>query len=114
MVPGFVGTSSKFKTVTSDWSSFNLLFYPQVQKSLDNAYKLFILDAQPLPGHKKPGVKEKNATTIETKSNEEKVTELQMQYDYLTQVLKVATRLHESSDDTLRAHVSMDTIDLSM
>jgi hypothetical protein len=81
-------------------------FFPtktQVQKNLDNAYKLFILDA---PSGQKPSVKQ----DAKKPTNEEKVSQLQLQHDYLTEVLKVATRLYEMSDDTLRGHVSMETI----
>ncbi|KAI5725481.1 hypothetical protein M8J77_016007 [Diaphorina citri] len=75
----------------------------EVQKNLDNAYKLFILDA---PSGQKPSVKQ----DAKKPTNEEKVSQLQLQHDYLTEVLKVATRLYEMSDDTLRGHVSMETI----
>uniref|UniRef100_A0A8D9F3V9 Uncharacterized protein n=1 Tax=Cacopsylla melanoneura TaxID=428564 RepID=A0A8D9F3V9_9HEMI len=84
------------------------LHWIEIQKSLDNAYKLFILDNPERQRTKsKPKQVSTNTNTIRL---EDKVSQLQTQHDYLNQVLQAATGLYESASDTMRAHVSVETI----
>uniref|UniRef100_A0A8D8ZA05 Uncharacterized protein n=1 Tax=Cacopsylla melanoneura TaxID=428564 RepID=A0A8D8ZA05_9HEMI len=82
------------------------LHWIEIQKSLDNAYKLFILD-NPERQRTKSKPKQGSTNTIRL---EDKVSQLQTQHDYLNQVLQAATGLYESASDTMRAHVSVETI----
>ncbi|KAL1454081.1 hypothetical protein WDU94_010368, partial [Cyamophila willieti] len=74
----------------------------QIQKSVDNAYKLFILD--------NPDRQRADRTKSKPKPVSTTTIRLEDKHDYLSQVLRVATGLYESAEDTMRPHVSMETI----